>query len=208
MKGMVAEMRLDMGQDDNMPAESNIRFEPENMMDELKREGYSADEAVIWICDAYASYTEREMYFKAIIKVYKTDPPTSWDISKARPTPRKVTVVEWQKIREVNKKPVISCYVDDDKIDRLMYTAAEQESLEVDYDERREKMLNLKDECVLLLAPRQRQAIELYQQGYTETQVGEVMGISQPAVFKLLQAAHRNLPRLVAKRQRELGIIV
>ena len=47
------------------------------------------------------------------------------------------------------------------------------------------------------LPPRQRQAIELAIEGYSECEVAEELGISQPAVFKLLEKARLRLRELL-----------
>ena len=57
-------------------------------------------------------------------------------------------------------------------------------------DPRKDLILRLDLEAALeRLTARQRQAIQLVMEGYTECEIAEEMGVSQPAVFKLVAKA-------------------
>lgn len=47
------------------------------------------------------------------------------------------------------------------------------------------------------ITPRQRQAVELTAEGYTECEIAQALGISQPAVTKLLDKARASLKRIL-----------
>lgn len=48
------------------------------------------------------------------------------------------------------------------------------------------------------LTPRQRQAVELFAQGYTQEEIGQALGIKQPSVLRLIRRAAAKMRRLCA----------
>lgn len=52
-------------------------------------------------------------------------------------------------------------------------------------------------ETVEELSPRQREVLELVVQGYTQREVGEMLGISRTAVLEYLKRARANIRKVV-----------
>ena len=48
-------------------------------------------------------------------------------------------------------------------------------------------------ECLDCLTPRQREAVMLWAEDYNYREIGEIMGISAPAVFYLIQRARERM---------------
>jgi len=51
-------------------------------------------------------------------------------------------------------------------------------------------------ECLACLTPRQREAVRLRASGLTYREVGEVMGVKERAVYRLMERAKTNIQKL------------
>jgi RNA polymerase sigma factor (sigma-70 family) len=92
-------------------------------------------------------------------------------------------------------------YFDMEKIDRNNEPLCESEqevAQHARFDPKPGLYLRLDLEAALKrLPPRQRQAVELTAEGYTECEIAQALGISQPAVTKLLGKARASLKKIL-----------
>ena len=92
-------------------------------------------------------------------------------------------------------------YFDMEKIDRNDEPLCESEqevAKRARFDPKPGLYLRLDLEAALKrITPRQRQAVELTAEGYTECEIAQALGISQPAVYKLLVKARAVLRQVL-----------